>query len=201
MSLERPSQPRESVFYDGVHWRVTLDGTHSVPVHRKLGAIIRMGLYASKKLPEITQRLPRHELHMDAIYRNHHAYNCHRTALEIQGEALDLYDAAYSYKPKILEKFSDPRNAVTHIEGVRDIVREGTFPRWVHFMSEREESPLHSTCILGVDERGTYICFEKQSYYDAPFHLIKLDDVLRQFSSIVHTACVEPAMEQYRVSK
>lgn len=200
MSFEQPSRPRESVFYDGTAWRVTLDGSHSVKVHRKLGAIIRMGLFASKKLPEITKGLAPHELHMNKIYRTHHAYNCHRTALEIQGEALDLYDAAYSYKPKIREKFDDPQNTITSVDMVYDVVRSGEFPRWIHFMNDREDRPLHSTCILGKDERGTYICFEKQAYYDAPFHLIKLEDVLRQFSSSLHAVCIEPVMEHYRVS-
>ena len=199
MSFEQPSKPRNPVFYDGKDWRVALDGTHSVPVERRLGAIIRMGLFASKKLPEMTKRLPRHELLKSKLYRNHYAYNCHRTALEIQGEALDLYDAAYSYKPKIREKFSDPHNTVTSVDTVRDEIRSGGFPRWVHFMDEREDSPLHSTCILGKDERGTYICFEKQSYYSAPFQLKKLDDVLRQFSGVIHSACIEPVMERYRV--
>jgi hypothetical protein len=199
MSIESIQRPRESVFFDGAHWRVTLDGSHSVLVHRKLAAIIRMSLFATKRLPEITQKLPPHELHMNSIYRTHHAYNCHRTALEIQGEALDLYDAAYSYKPKIREKFSQPQNTITDMEGVGDALRNGEFPRWVHFMNEREDSPLHSVCILGRDERGTFICFEKQGYYDAPFRITKLEDVLRQFSSVVHTACVEPVMTQYKV--
>jgi hypothetical protein len=199
MPLEHIPKPRESVFYDGAHWRVTLDGTHSVPVHRKLGAVIRMGLYASRKLPALERSLPVNELHMDTLYRTHHAYNCHRIALEIQGEAHDLYDAAYSYKPKIRDKFSDTKNVVTDIEGVRDVVRSGAFPRWVHFMHEREESPMHSTLILGPDERGTYLCFEKQNYYSAPFRVIKLEDVLRQYSSALHSACIEPAMEQYKI--
>jgi hypothetical protein len=170
-------------------------------VHKRLAAMIRLGLHASRKQEQIRRDTPPGELRNNDIYRKHHAYNCHRTALEIQGEALDGFDAAHGYKIKIEEKISDSRNQVLDINEVHTkVVKEKAYPRFLHFFEDREERPLHSTLILGPDERGTILCFQKDGFYEKHFKIVRLVDVLNDYNPKNTAACIEPAEEKFKVS-
>lgn len=191
-SIEHIVSHRERVFLKDGQWVASLDGSHSVPVDRKLGAIIRMSLSLTKNVSALQGTIPYTELRKNPEYRRHDSYNCHRLALEIQGEALDLYDAAHSYKSKLYEKFESNALTVCDSSNIYEKLQSAQFPLFLHAQNDREGIADHSTLILGPDERGTYICFEKAGYYNQPFRLVKLEDVLRPYTHMTHTLYLEP---------
>ncbi len=199
MGIEGAQRRREGVFLKDGQWVVSLDGIHTLAVNRRLGAIIRMGLYASRKLPEIMKSTPHKELRDNKIYREHYAYNCHRTALEIQGETLDFYDASHNFKERIRDAFDNRNAVVTGISGVAGALQTGGFPRFVHIMNEREDVITHSTLVLGRDTGGTYVCFEKVGYHSDPFRLVSLEQTLSQYNDVTHAACIEPQEKRYAI--
>lgn len=192
------------VFFDGTTWRATCNNSPGVPISHELAYSIRKGLYANAWFDATSPRF-RKLSDSDRAYREYYSYNCHRTALSIQGNfykdassdpSVLIYQAAYDFKPAVYKDIEKNKTQGIAMEGLPSELSKVTPPCVVHLEKDfmQEVHPVHSFVYLGTDATGEHVCFEKAGYRDGKFRVTSYKRIEAMYPPRAHVAYVQPPM-------
>jgi hypothetical protein len=201
---ETPSRPPLGfeIIKNGDEWRITLDSdSKGIQVHPLVGQYLRRisRIYDLLKDKEGTEEAQK----ISELLGN---INCHKIAFFAQGRITlkdlvsDIHvsgrDVGKDHglkKSALLNKIFAPKFST--IYELQEKISSGgvAFPSVVSaFETPREAESRHSFLVLGVDEKGRMICFDKSGGRDYPFTLFVLNGTNKVFPQDYKWFAVNP---------
>lgn len=203
-SIERTGSNR--IFFSEGTWRATCNSTDGVPLPKTMAYWIRKALYANAWFERSHPRF-RNLSYEDKAYREYHSYNCHRTALAMQGTVYDAltndpsplaYQASHDFKPGVEADIKQHNSEALPMETLQEKLLKVTPPCVVHIRKDHQQNEqlMHSFVYLGRDRSGVHVCFDKRGGDGSPFRITPLATIEQEYTPRFHVAYIQPTITE-----